>query len=102
MSRFFSCLKVVFFSSEAKGALSRLFRNMASRKKCGLTDEEILNLVFDSDQESDVCDEDDVLLDNGDCQTDESGSDEENLCSADASMDASQTFPKKRRIENWR
>lgn len=76
---------------------------MASRKKRGLTDEEILNLVFDSDQESDVCDEDDALLDNGDCQTDESGSDEEeNLCSADASMDASQTFPKKRRIENWR
>ncbi|KAL1438378.1 hypothetical protein MTO96_047996 [Rhipicephalus appendiculatus] len=76
---------------------------MASRKKRGLTDEEILNLVFDSDPESDVCDDDDALLDNGDCQTDESGSDEEeNVCSADASMDTSQTFPKKRRIEKWR
>ncbi|KAH6921349.1 hypothetical protein HPB50_027663 [Hyalomma asiaticum] len=60
--------------AKAKGALSRLFRNMASRKKRGLTDEEILNLVFESDQESDVCDEDYVLLDNGDCETDESGS----------------------------
>lgn len=57
------------------GALSWLFLNMASWKKRGLTGEEIMNLVFDSDQESDIYDDDNALLDNGDCQTDESGSD---------------------------
>lgn len=51
----------VFFLAETRSR-SRFVRNMASQEKCGLT-EEILELVFDSDAENDVCDDDNVLLD---------------------------------------
>ena len=57
---------------------------MKSCKKRGLTVEVILKLVLDSDAESDICYDDDVLLDHGEYQNDESGSDEEKIvCSMD-------------------
>ncbi|KAL3210153.1 hypothetical protein MRX96_052255 [Rhipicephalus microplus] len=62
---------------------------MASRRKRGLTEDEILQLVFDSDAKSDICD-DDVSLDDGEDQSDESSSDEEeeeNVCAAEDPLD---------------
>ncbi|KAH7934534.1 hypothetical protein HPB51_029101 [Rhipicephalus microplus] len=77
---------------------------MASRRKRGLTEDEILQLVFDSDAESDICDDEDVSLDDGEDQSDESSSDEEeeeNVCAAEDPLDTLPPSLKARKIEEW-
>lgn len=81
-----------------------LVQNMASRRKRGLTEDEILQLVFDSDAESDICDDEDVSLDDGEDQSDESSSDEEeeeNVCAAEDPLDTLPPSPKARKMEEW-
>ncbi|KAH8036935.1 hypothetical protein HPB51_007358 [Rhipicephalus microplus] len=77
---------------------------MASRRKRGLTEDEILQLVFDSDAESDICDDEDVSLDDGEDQSDESSSDveeEKNVCAAEDPLDPLPPSPKARKMEEW-
>ncbi|KAL3254879.1 hypothetical protein MRX96_046724 [Rhipicephalus microplus] len=77
---------------------------MASRRKRGLTEDEILQLVFDSDAESDICDDEGVSLDDGEDQSDESSSDEEeeeNVCAADDPLDTLPPSSKARKMEEW-
>ncbi|KAH8038363.1 hypothetical protein HPB51_001146 [Rhipicephalus microplus] len=78
-----------FVCEVSEAIATGLVQNMASRRKRGLTEDEILQLVFDSDAESDICD-DDVSLDDGEDQSDESSSDEEeeeNVCAAEDPLD---------------
>ncbi|KAL3256539.1 hypothetical protein MRX96_046598 [Rhipicephalus microplus] len=75
---------------------------MALRRKRGLTEDEILQLVFDSDAESDICDDEDVSLDDEKDQIDESSSDEEkeeNVCAAEDPLDTLPPSPKARKME---
>lgn len=92
-----------FYSGEvSEGIAAGLVQKMASRRKRGLTEDEILQLVFDSDAESDICDDEDVSLDDGEYQSDESSSDEEeNVCAAEDPMDTSPPSPKTRKMEEW-
>ncbi|KAK8770142.1 hypothetical protein V5799_013393 [Amblyomma americanum] len=75
---------------------------MASRRKRALTAEEILNLEFESDDESDNCDEDDgVLDDESDRITDSDSDNEDNLCLAQDPCDSRPPSPKARKLEDW-
>ncbi|KAH8028841.1 hypothetical protein HPB51_019930 [Rhipicephalus microplus] len=81
-----------------------LVQNMASRRKRGLREDEILQLVFDSDAESDICDDEDVSLDDEEDQSDESSSDEEeeeNQCAAGDPLDTLPPSSKARKMEEW-
>ncbi|KAK8771667.1 hypothetical protein V5799_010397, partial [Amblyomma americanum] len=75
---------------------------MASRRKRALTAEEILNLVFESDDESDNCDEEDVVsYDESDRIMDSDSDNEDNLCFAQDPCDSRSPSPKARKLENW-
>nr|XP_037283985.1 piggyBac transposable element-derived protein 4-like [Rhipicephalus microplus] len=56
------------------------------------------------DAESDICDDEDVSLDDGEDQSDESTSDEEeeeNVCAAEDPLDTLPPSPKARKMEEW-
>uniref|UniRef100_A0A6G5ABU7 Putative piggybac transposable element-derived n=1 Tax=Rhipicephalus microplus TaxID=6941 RepID=A0A6G5ABU7_RHIMP len=98
--RVWSC----FVCEVSEAIATGLVQNMASRRKRGLTEDEILQLVFDSDAESDICDDEDVSLDDGEDQSDESSSDEEeeeNVCAAEDPLDTLPPSPKARKMEEW-